>query len=164
MDLDCPKCGSENTRSFPMLHVTETRSFDLIDGDVGFGEAAGEYHVGAAAGVSSSILADSVSPPRKPGPTGGTCGCVVGVILSLAITIGVVLIFGHAIKEYVGWLLLASALISILVGVRIARSQYWADDYKSDLRKYFEKQDVWERSYMCLRCGSVFQVEDQVED
>lgn len=151
----CPKCHSENIQTYRLVYtggVTTTSS-----GTIGVGIGGGHLGVGAASssGVNVSQLAETVAPPRKKS--------------------WIKKFFIHFFVFWFGGCFLCMPVLAAgdqsagLVGavdlICFVGALVWARWQANKIRRWNE--DVypkllhhWNRSYICLRCGHRFVIED----
>lgn len=158
MSYDCPKCGSQQTTTFEMVHTQGTRSGYInasgvtFGGDVGF--AGGQTY-------SQSLLANQLSPPSEPKITGSTilASIVASFFASGLITFLIAYFIrttGISVDESTIGLNLI--FLYILLIPILATLGCWL--HKRALRKlmpgYFEKLREWSNGMICRRCGYIW--------
>lgn len=135
--LACTSCGSESTRTVPMVHASGISN--TTSRTTGVGLSGGGLGVGTATttGVSQTVLSEKLSPPRKRAWFKHMFGAfMLGVVLSPIVggTAGLfVFLGGIALAAYLG-----------LTGFRFNRNEW------PGLHAY------WQASFLCDRCGTVF--------
>jgi hypothetical protein len=124
----CPRCDSEDIRTFEMVYKSGSSSANTIgitmSGDVG------QAHT-----RSTTDLASEVAPPDMSGP-----GC-----FSIVISAGLGMIFGAIIHPIAGPLIGAIIGLVARVGIHFAGA--------SDRDAQYER---WKKSWMCMKCGNKF--------
>ena len=125
----CPRCHSEDIRTFEMVYKSGSSSANTI-GITMSGE------LGQARTRSMTDLASEVAPPDMSGP-----GC-----FSLIISVGLGMIFGAIINPMGGPIIGAIVGLVVRVGMHLAGS--------SDRDAQYER---WKKSWMCMKCGNKFQ-------
>lgn len=144
MPLSCPTCQSEDVRRFSLVFKDGTSTIKLASSSVGVGFGGGGLGVGAAGtattGGQSSLLAQELAPPKQKEFIAGGC------LLALAFLF---LAIGIAAKSLV-W----SILFLVLVAFGGRRFKQ-ASDFNRD--EYPKLMSIWERSFVCLRCGNRFE-------
>lgn len=158
--LDCPNCGSENTKKISQIYQEGTgRS---VSNSFAIGSVANRFAYGS--GVShtntTSNLAKRFEPPRNI-PTWKMV-LITPVIWGLvAFFIGSVLggIFDSVLQSkaaiYIGILVLL-AIILVIPSVVV----YFAWKYAlGKQREYQEEMPNWHRRFLCLRCDRVFKAD-----
>jgi hypothetical protein len=125
----CPRCHSEDIRTFEMVYKSGSSSANTIgitmSGDLG-----------QARTRSMTDLASEVAPPDMSGP-----GC-----FSLIISAGLGMILGAIINPMGGPVIGAILGLVVRVGMHLAGS--------SDRDAQYER---WKKSWMCMKCGNKFQ-------
>ena len=139
----CPKCDSEDTRSFEMVYTEGTTTGTF---------AAGSYTFGVGATLTKgqtsnqSMLASRTRPPIEPSMSLGLV--VVAFILSFIIAI----ILFSFLPEFSGglkfllFLGVVAGLTALVYFLERRRQQPRVEQYAKDIA-------VWKRSWICLRCG-----------
>lgn len=139
----CPKCGSEDTRSFEMVYTegTSTGTF-----------AAGSYTLGVGATLTKgqttnqSILASRTQPPIKPTISLGLI--VVAFVFSFIIAMILFSLLPNFSGElkFLVFLGVIAGLMALVYFLERKRQQPRVEQYEKDIA-------VWRRSWICLRCG-----------
>lgn len=135
--MDCPKCNSNNTASFPMVYKSESRS------------ASGSVGVLPSHINSQSLLAAQLSPPAMPEPNAAS-GFLLLFVVALCF------IFFTGISAAVNPSLTAGgAVVGLVVGVLAAVPvhRYFEKARKEKMKSWQKAFDVWSASWVCLRCG-----------
>jgi hypothetical protein len=135
IDLTCRQCGSDNTQKLSIINQSGTTSTKTT------GAAIGGFGGHLGAGLSSSDaksvnkLAEQHAPPiLKSAPWVPGCLGIIGVILMFSYPIiGVPLFVG-----------------CILWGGIATKA------HKQELWRHAEAMTVWDKQFLCLRCGCVF--------
>ena len=155
----CPKCGSENVRSIPLLVElgTSRLKFETVGAALGSGLYAG---VGGALtdGTQESRFAQRMAPPklRRVGSGAYVWGIPVSMVLSsifisLALKISGISMGGILLK-------ITYTTLSILFYFGVVRDML----EKKRSAKIYNKErfpaeyQAWKNSLICLRCGSNF--------
>lgn len=129
----CPKCGSENTQKFSLIHAGGT------SGSVGLGVGTtghGDVGAGVMASRNQSTLAKRCAPPTKMEISGAVAFFLVaGGVLWLM---------------WSGWAFVVAAVLSALM---IAGAVNYN---KTEFPKKFA---AWNSRFLCMRCGHEFSVE-----
>lgn len=151
--LRCPQCGSDDVRRLSVVYASGLSSLESSSSLVGVGVGDGG-EVGIAAGgastsgIQQTALAKAAAPPIPHtvswGAPGGV-GCVVGMFV--AALVGTAFNSGEPVL-----------VIWIIVGVVVAKLAY--DSNYKEAKKYNDavyrpKKAIWDRSIMCMRCGTM---------
>lgn len=143
---DCPKCGSNDTRSFEMVNSegTSTGTF-----------AAGSYTLGGGVTLtkgqtsSQSVLAAKTQPPEKPGMQ---FGAMLAVLFGSFIFSMMALSY---ISEFAGWLKLL--LVFVIAGALTTGAYMFERRRLQPLEAEYEKSfAAWKRNWICMRCGNAW--------
>ena len=124
----CPKCGSDDTRSFQLVYAEGTSQGRISAGSYTFG---GGVTATSGRTNSQSLLAARTSPPVEPSPSVIGLAMLPLLLLFLAVAINIVV----------------SIVFVALICVWLYRH------YQPKRRKYKEDIAEWSRSWMCIRCG-----------
>ena len=141
LPANCPRCESSDTRSFPMVHVSGTSLARNAQG-VLFEQ--------------QTTLASHVTPPFRPRAS-HTFALIAGfAALTIATILGILVssILGSIIdpaKLTAPFLLFiaASAGASLFAGNKLDLRTH-----ETNMIGYRSALDKWQRSWLCLRCGS----------
>lgn len=147
MDLNCPKCSSEQTQKITAIVSSGTTHSVGLTSSVGVGSVGGKMAVGSSTGTtrstSTSELAKKLAAPVKKSDS---------LILPLVLILG---IFGWIPIAMMGFL---GYLVSGGLG-------YWLFTHlkkKSDAAKQYNTEvfpvefSNWERGFYCHRCEHSF--------
>jgi zinc-ribbon domain len=131
----CPNCNSENFQKLSVIYQGGTTS----NQSVGIGVFAGRVGGAVGGGTSRSTLASYAAPPSKPS------GCLMLLVVWI---VCLIVIMGFR-------LLLPNlpALYGVIVILLLIGGFYLA----SPSSQFDDRMDEWHRSYLCHRCGHVFQ-------
>jgi DNA-directed RNA polymerase subunit RPC12/RpoP len=152
----CTTCGSESFQKLSLIHAGGVSSSTLSTTAVGAGlpVSGGGVAVGggvaSSRGVSVTALARSVAPPPMPVPPGGL-GATIGLVGGF---VGCGLNFRDDASAW--WLALPGGAAIALWALQWLLE---GGSYHRRLREQQAKREVWEKSYLCLRCGSAFAIE-----
>jgi DNA-directed RNA polymerase subunit RPC12/RpoP len=153
-DWSCPQCRSENIQKASVLVATQNSNVQTTTVGAGGGASGlgpgGGVGVARTSGTVSTDLAQQLAPPSGP-PLRGGAGCATGIFLGL--TACVATTSGGA--PGIGLIL---ALVLPFVGFAFERSMYSEQDRQARDR-HKERFAAWERTYVCLRCGSRFEIQ-----
>lgn len=156
LNLNCPRCGSENTKSFPMVHQQGISTIDLDTTSVGggyqFGEGGGAFVLGtsgSASGTSQSSLSMATAPPKRKASY-----AIVGYVLAAIVAA----VFTARVWQ-ANWILGLVWSAMLLGGFGL-----WAKSLMKryeNIENYNEKEyprlyKNWQNSYLCFRCGASF--------
>lgn len=137
LDCDCPRCGSKNTKAFPVLHDNGTRTSIYRKSGLFYYRGSVGLHASTTRGVSQSLAAKRAAVPDSLQLTPGIVAAILFVGLLVAGEIGF----------WLALLLLVAATILFAVG-------------GAHERTYRE----WSSTFRCNRCGTTFSVfEEQAQ-
>jgi hypothetical protein len=100
---------------------------------------------------TSSLLADSIAPPRKPR--------FVGFIFLLSLIFGFWIISIAPLLLQVALFRTANLPLTYFTGMFLGVLLYWLFFYRGWYRKYLLKLVVWQKQWICLRCGNLWLAE-----
>ena len=132
INCDCPRCGSRNTKAFPVLYQDGTRVFQYQRNGIFYYRRSFGMHSSSVRGQSQTVTAQRAAPPADGALSFGAAL----FLLALGFVIG-----GVAGCWIVAALLLALAVLAPLTPPR-PQSQ----------------DDLWSSTFRCNRCGNVFVV------
>ena len=144
-DFACPHCRAEQTMSFEIAWAsnTTTGKSSTLAWSPGTGIA-----VAGTASISSSLLAEKVTPPIQP--NGASEGAIFRVGL-IAFAVTLVLLNPIIVSSDKVVLIMLAFGVSVFAGY-----YYWKND-RVKLRKKQKEYKValnhWRNSMICLRCG-----------
>lgn len=143
---DCPKCNSNDTRSFEMVNSegTSTGTF-----------AAGSYTLGGGATLTKgqtsnqSVLAAKTQPPEKPSMQ---FGALLAVFFGTFIVSMIALSFNEAFSGLVKLLLVLIATAALTTGAYMFERKR-LQPLEAEYEKSFA---AWKRNWICMRCGNAW--------
>lgn len=143
MKIICPKCQSGNARKLSLIYQenvfnTKSRTTHRINGSL--------FHsaVSHRSGTSVSLLGKSVAPPMAPSRMHGIPKIIVlWFLVSLFAPL-------RNLLAPVSYLLLLFLLIYLIVK-QVRKNRQYFNIYPQLKRQY-------DNSYLCQRCGTVFEV------
>jgi DNA-directed RNA polymerase subunit RPC12/RpoP len=136
--LDCPRCGSGDVRTFPVIWEDGTSRMSV--GSAGY--VAGGIAVARTGGTSQTLASTSAAPPEEKSNSLVVTFLVIGLLVAFGSFSG-----GNIALGVVG------VFVAIVTGL-IAREN---DQYNSNVFPALVQQ--WERTYRCNRCGNVFEAQ-----
>jgi len=143
---NCPRCGSENTSTFPMIHLGGTTKGSF--GAVSYGLAAGL--VGTKGKTNTqNLLALQTSPPTKPGYAAGDLilGIMVGGTFVLAM-VSAFSLFGYVPVPVFSFIIFAAGLACFYY--------FRSKQVNEKVNEWRQAIQQWENSSMCLKCGNAW--------
>ena len=151
----CTECGSEAATK--VSHAYESGTSSMETGGVSYSLGSGDIGLSAHPGSVSSNVAQRLAPPeRKNG-----FGFAIAMTIASPITAPVILWLPFVIATEMFGLGTTAAIIGGAVLYLLylcgqyakasANVTYNREQYPSDL-------ELWQRSWLCTRCGAVFQV------
>ena len=143
----CPKCESVETSSFEMAYVQGTSTGTIVAGSYtpGFG---GTFTQGKT--KSQTALATRTRPPVKPSISFGEL--LAALVLS-SILAGVTAAFIPGLSSVFRFIL----FFGISIGGVVLAYIYQNRVLKKKLEQYNKAMSAWQRSWICLRCGHIWQ-------
>ncbi len=149
MELNCPKCQSDDVRRLSLIHKAGASTFEAATSAIGIG-GGGEGFLGGLVGASTSgrqrtKLSQEAAPPRRRELSTFEFACLI---------VGAIMIFVNlsSVANPSGpnlWFIIGIAGVAN-GGLRLYRVVKWNRDEHPALQKR------WEDSFMCMRCGDVF--------
>lgn len=165
--FQCPKCGSEEVKTLPLVVASGTTNLSTSTITFGGASAGGTLGIGVAAssttGSQKTQLADSVAEPQPMQPDLGPAvgaGCVGGcltVLLMAAVGAAIGSVFGGTPAEN-GAEAASMAILSFGTLASAGSAYMLYDMAKADAdNDYFHKARhlKWQRSFLCMRCGQL---------
>lgn len=182
MDYLCPHCNSQDVKKLSLIYEQGTTSISLAtqSTSLGAGVLSGELGVGigassgAVSGVQQSALSQRIAPPRRKFPKlpihpnkRGDALVIFGVAFAL---LGAPVVWWYGWASY--WTAVGAALGAAILGwllrftmssdelaahaeeckrIDIERARILEEHSMSD-----DPFETWNRSFMCLRCGTQF--------
>lgn len=150
----CPQCGSNNCEKVSVLYdkgtfdVTTKGSF-FSRGIPSLGLVYGEFNSNTE---QKSKLASKLEPP-KPKDVG-----IAYKFLSIGSLVGIAFLSNFLKLSRLGNLILfATGIVLVICFVRQKRKIQ--RDY--DRQVYIPQKEKWSHSYMCNRCGEIYEVKTQ---
>lgn len=141
----CKNCNSENTQKLSLIYEHGTNNISTSSKTVGIGIGSGGLGVGSAststAGISQSILAHKVSPPKKNSYFLAGFVMLLGAILLCNVN-------GFSVKDSIFGLI---GIFFFGFGIKIFRVNYRYNS-KAFPKKYFE----WTKTWHCNKCGNMY--------
>ena len=133
LDCDCPRCGSRNTKAFPVLYENGTwNSAHRKHGLFYYRRSLG-LHASTTSGQRQTVAARHAAPPASLRFSSGG----VAIVLFVAIAIA-----GEA-----GFWVALSLLIALAIGCGIGGGP----SHSAAVRE-------WSATFRCGRCGTIFAV------
>ena len=138
IDYKCPHCGSDNIQKFAIAHDS------LGERDKSYRDNNGKLH------VLTEYSRPDLAPPKLPD---NGSGCVAPILVYTAASFFV--FFGFALKlqeiGYAGLVVMAIAFLYPFITSKAHKRKH-----AELLAKYHEEKALYDRSYICLRCGKKF--------
>lgn len=156
-ECNCPNCKSENVQKLSVAYadgMVNTKSNSTILGTTFGGNAV--TGVSFSNSVSQSELSKLVAPPEKQSVfkcSAGGLGATKNALTIDAILAAVVACAAPSVLGvYIGSVI--SIVCMIYLAVKVIPKHF---AYQKELdRKYEEDKAAWDRSYICLRCGTIY--------
>lgn len=145
-ELKCKSCNSDNIRKLSIIYESGTANFDGKAS--GSGSTLGTFGVGLNSysstfnGSSMSLLAEKASPPMK--------FRYFLVLKNLLIFMFIGIVLGNIydfVESFVNFFYFFFVIVYVLGWI---------------YNKYVYKPEkiIWDKSFMCLKCGEIFQIDD----
>jgi len=151
-ELACPKCGTDNVRSVPLIYAEGTTRVEVAAAYIGTKD---NYGVAPMFGSSQTLAARRLSPPARK-----SAEWVAGwiVIALAAFIVGAMFYWGRESYGLGGMLMVVGPIVGIMGAMATA----------SNVREYNESvwepaYEAWQRSFLCQRCGTIFETDDLME-
>lgn len=145
----CPRCGGRDVKGLRIVwgtgSSTEQSTTQMVGGAFGSANLVGGG-VSATSGSAASNLANLCAPPAKQSLAGPGCAVAVGLLFAAA---GISAVFDGKADGAAGCLVLG--LLPLIAGAVLFRQRY---DYNT--HQYNLAKSKWDRSFVCLHCGTVF--------
>ena len=152
----CPECQSVGIKKLSLAYAEGTSAISATSVGIGVGfDSVGIEGIGigtaSTTGTQQTVLAEKVKPPINPTSGGGMIALVTACFACSLILIGL-LWPGGGDSHAEDWKFAAGlAVIIVLCIIGIALKV-------KSLPQYRARREEWGRSFVCLRCGRVFQV------
>lgn len=143
----CSKCKSDNIKRLQVLHEEGQSKVNVMTLGGGSSAIGGNVNIGYSGGDIISKLAEKAKPPDKPLSTNYTT--IGGIIFIL---VGVLL---YVVFDYVK---IGATIVILTVLSMWFTAKKDQEDYQKSLAKHRKDMMEWNKSYMCLRCGHIFQI------
>jgi hypothetical protein len=160
--MQCPNCKSDDTTKLSLVHAaglsdveTRSRGHAWALGDIGplFGFASSK-----AIGTSQTHLSKQAAPPIKKRYRhvilAWLLGLAIGTWLILVINAPTGALDPHILSQF-HWLAYSFSAVNVFI-----LAVLWRFNHMILPRR----RDLWNRSFMCRRCGKVFQPPQFVHD
>ena len=145
----CPNCNGENVMSLPVVAASGTINVSFDATTIGHSSIGFGIHSTAGSGRQQSHLSAAVAGPQPKSAKEGLAlglGCAGSII-----TVLVAIVSSEGTGSF--WVL-AGIIITALVAI-VAYRAAQADAAVWNKNHYRISRLVWERSYLCLRCGTI---------
>jgi transcription elongation factor Elf1 len=149
--FSCPRCGSDNTSSFALIHSggTSAGSFQ----GVSYGAKTGTIQTSGRTG-SQSLLAQQTAPPIRPNFVNSN-GVLLTVIVFVVACVISVFVRGFATSVFGDNILTSLISPAFVFGVPILFVIYHNKQLLQKRELWKSEKAQWEKSWMCLKCGIV---------
>lgn len=142
--MQCPNCNSENTQRLEVIYNAGTQEINTHSATAG-GAHGGAFGIGGAvtktSGQSQSLLAKQVAPPAKKSYKWPI----------IAILFGFFAFYSNSHNNLMGGLIIGLLLGGPGAYLCFSNFQYNSNKWPSLYQHWFE-------SWMCSKCGSVYQI------
>lgn len=154
--MQCPQCQAKNTKKLSMVYATGTRRSQSVSSSrsrsvssrltARVGGSTSQYQ-----GVSQTALAQAASPPQP-----SRLPKIVAFFLAFMFVLpAFTMVFSR--EDVSIWL----RIFAFILFVGFSVGTYFA--YKFLNRGYEQQLDEWERAWICMRCGCVYDPNDDTE-
>lgn len=141
--MNCPNCQSEQIRKLSVVYEEGLAQFNARTESLATGSGGSAWGTSATEGVSQTALSQKAAPPKKESV----------IKLALMFFVGM-FVFGIILSLFLEQ---GSFLIGVLMLGYIAMAIFTL--YKTfiyNIREFPGVYAEWQRSYMCMQCGTVF--------
>lgn len=145
--MNCPHCKSDHCQTLPMIWNSGLSSGSSTGVAYTFGVGAT-----VAQGHSTSVtaLAQQAAPPVRP-----SSSPVLFVLLAAVVVFFLLLALVSAAVSYVVAAIFVFLGIVVL-GVGVTGLVFLQKAKEQDIQSYNYWFDIWQKTWMCLRCGTRF--------
>lgn len=153
----CPHCGTDDTRKVSLMYEQATSNLNFQSLAL---KDNGTATYTAGSGGLQNLMGGRIAPPVSPAvpskPRFAFCSSIVFVWGSV-IFIGGNL--SHAEALWLGWGVIAPSVFFLFrYMARLSSYSAYANTYRTTLLPTHEQQMArWSRSWMCMRCGDLFE-------
>lgn len=138
--INCPSCQSDNVQSYPIAFESGLSDINTKTSGVSFGGAGLNFGKGKTKGKSQTALSQRTAPPRKLSYlTPFVSGIIATIIVSFMLPL-------HLMD-------LQYAAFAAVTGGLIFRA------YKFNSGKWPALFEMWQKSFICHKCGHTFAVD-----
>ncbi len=155
MNIECPQCGSTELTKLSILYEQGLSMLRARSGGLGLAIGAGgaDLFLGKARtkGEIQTRLSERVSPPRKCSYWKIVVGGLIGLMV-LEFILGYThtfLGYGGNFNRQLSWLVWSYLGLLIFVLAFVVWYNSWV---------FPKRHQIWDRSFMCGRCGHIIQV------
>lgn len=153
--MECSRCGSQNVKTFGMAYASHNVG-------VGSRHPAVKFLLFGPLGLLIKPGRDSVAgitaPPEKPFPLWSTAFSIL-LLSTLAWLVSIYLRRGLSYGETQT----ALAVNAVLLVVAAAVVGWEVTRCLKARRRYPELLERWNHSWICLQCGTIYEVRDQLK-
>lgn len=152
MSYDCPRCHSQQTASFEMMHAQGTQSGNISASTVSFG---GDFGLTSGQFNSQTALAGRLTPPVAPRMRGGIQILIVVGAIVLGTFIGGGILEGLDAVIGLSRDTVLMVLPFILIVGFLLYGLYFYNRFvqQKKMPVYREQLREWSNSMVCSRCG-----------
>lgn len=140
--MNCPSCNNENIQKLSIIHSSGLSSLETSSTGIGVGsDSLGAGFINTS-GTHQTALSEQTSPPKKLN------------YFHLLIICGIIFVIGMLfIQDSFPVVLVIWSLLS-------AGGTLWVLNkaYDFNHNAYSKKYELWNKKFMCLRCGEVFKL------
>lgn len=166
----CPKCGSADLRRVSLVYEEGTNRIETTTDGGGIGYVGDQIAFGmtssSTSGVAQSDLAEQLAPPERleEGVTGGafSFGCLSLLALT-AFVLWSAMIYGRR-GFAVGSVLWILGMAFWWWGIGSGRPLTSRENAKWNATVYPKLRAKWERSLICMRCGTITDPGNQAKE
>ncbi len=137
----CCKCQSTNSSTCSIIYSQQSKRSVHFETKTLFNSHS----------KTNSLLAESIAPPRKPR--------FVGFVFLLSLIAGFLPISMGLLVLQVMFLRTANLPLTYGTGTFLGGVLYWLFFYRGWYHKYLLKLIVWQKQWICLRCGNLWLAE-----
>jgi hypothetical protein len=154
LDVNCPQCGSKQTKSYPMIHQAGTTTTSRNSNTI---TSRGRARATSSNSVRQTKLAASTAPPAAPSNLLGCFSAFVTCVIVWIVAANLLPAIAHMIPPAVARTFqpfagIASFIVALLAALLIYKIT--KGPYRRRRAQFEAEMDEWQRSWLCLRCGA----------
>ena len=144
--MDCPACNSKSTKKLSMVYAQGTRNYNSrTSGSSVSSRGTFSGRSGSRASSSQSALAAAASPP-----TPSRIPKIVAFIFAIMFVLPFLLLVSSSDDSMSIW----ARILALIPLVIFSAATYFI--YKFLSKSHEKRKADWDRAWICLRCGGVY--------